>query len=132
MKRQMLKTLVVMTLSSMALVVTVQALTITTSNHTYGSSYSVNIQKGEDKLINASEMIAYLNKYENGYTNTIEPSAYFYKTGSPSGPSPAVTMEPLTSGASVGFTEITESNIVKAVKISGTGVGCTRMKGLFE
>ena len=71
MKRQMLKTLVVMTLSSMALVVTVQALTITTSNHTYGSSYSVNIQKGEDKLINASEMIAYLNKYENGYTNTI-------------------------------------------------------------
>lgn len=132
MKRQMLKTLVVMTLSSMALVVTVQALTITTSNHTYGSSYSVNIQKGEDKLINASEMIAYFNKYEEGFTNTIEPSAYFYKTGSPSGPSPAVTMEPLTGGASVGFTELTESNIVKAVRISGTGVGCTRMKGLFE
>lgn len=131
-KKKVIKTLVVMALSSLTFAVNVQALTITTSSHTYGSSYSVNIQKGEDKLINASEMVAYFNKYEEGFTNTIEPSAYFYKTGSPSGPSPAVTMEPLTGGASVGFTELTESNIVKAVRISGTGVGCTRMKGLFE
>lgn len=130
--KKVIKTLVVIALSSLTFAVNVQALTITTSSHTYGSSYSVNIQKGEDKLINASEMVAYFNKYEEGFTNTIEPSAYFYKTGSPSGPSPAVTMEPLTGGASVGFTELTESNIVKAVRISGTGVGCTRMKGLFE
>lgn len=74
-----------MALSSLTFAVNVQALTITTSSHTYGSSYSVNIQKGEDKLINASEMVAYFNKYEEGFTNTIEPSAYFYKTGSPSG-----------------------------------------------
>ena len=131
-RNKMIRTMVVTALSSMALAVNVQALTITTSSHTYGSNYSVNIQKGEDKLINASDMIAYFNKYEEGFTNTIEPSAYFYKTGSPSGPSPAVTMESLTGGASVGFTELAESNIVNAVRISGTGVGCTRMKGLVE
>lgn len=131
-RNKMIRTMVVTALSSMALAVNVQALTITTSSHTYGSNYSINIQKGEDKLINASDMVAYFNKYEEGFTNTIDPSAYFYKTGSPSGPSPAVTMEPLTGGASVGFTELAESNIVKAVRISGTGVGCTRMKGLLE
>ena len=50
--KKVIKTLVVMALSSLTLAVNVQAFTITTSSHTYGSSYSVNIQKGEDKLRN--------------------------------------------------------------------------------
>ncbi len=61
MKRQMLKTLVVMTLSSLTLAINVQALTSTTSSHTYGSSYSINIQKGEDKLIKCKTVQG--NKY---------------------------------------------------------------------
>ena len=47
-KKKVIKTLVVMTLSSLTLAINVQALTSTTSSHSYGSSYSTNIQKGEE------------------------------------------------------------------------------------
>ena len=131
-KKKVIKTLVVMALSSLTFAVNVQALTITTSSHTYGTSYSINLQKGEDRLINASDMVEYFNRYEKGFEDSIEPTAYFYKSGSPSGLSPAVTMEPLTSGAEVGFSELMDGNMVKALKITGNSVGCTRIKGFLE
>ena len=42
--KKVIKTLVLIVLSSLTLAVNVQALTSTTSSHTYGSSYSTNIQ----------------------------------------------------------------------------------------
>jgi len=57
MKRQttILKTLSITLLSTLALAVNVNALT-TTSSHTY-TNYSIDIQKGEDKLVNALDII---------------------------------------------------------------------------
>ncbi len=123
MKRQMLKTLVVMTLSSLTLAINVQALTSTTSSHTYGSSYSINIQKGEDKLINASELVNYFNTYEQGFENTIDSRALFY----------TVETEALTSGASLSYSTVSLNNYTyNSVRLTGTEVGCTRLKGLLQ
>lgn len=123
MKRQMLKTLVVMTLSSLTLAINVQALTSTTSSHTYGSSYSINIQKGEDKLINASELVNYFNTYEQGFENTIDSRALFYTVGT----------EALTSGASLSYSTVSLNNYTyNSVRLTGTEVGCTRLKGLLQ
>ena len=123
MKRQMLKTLVVMTLSSLTLAINVQALTSTTSSHTYGSSYSINIQKGEDKLINASELVNYFNTYEQGFENTIDSRASFYTVGT----------EALTSGASLSYSTVSLNNYTyNSVRLTGTEVGCTRLKGLLQ
>lgn len=123
MKRQTLKTLVVMTLSSLTLAINVQALTSTTSSHTYGSSYSINIQKGEDKLINASELVNYFNTYEQGFENTIDSRALFY----------TVETEALTSGASLSYSTVSLNNYTyNSVRLTGTEVGCTRLKGLLQ
>lgn len=123
MKRQMLKTLVVMTLSSLTLAINVQALTSTTSSHTYGSGYSINIQKGEDKLINASELVNYFNTYEQGFENTIDSRALFY----------TVETEALTSGASLSYSTVSLNNYTyNSVRLTGTEVGCTRLKGLLQ
>ena len=94
--KKVIKTLVLMVLSSLTLAVNVQALTSTTSSHTYGSSYSTNIQKGEDKLINASELVNYFNTYEQGFENTIDSRALFYTVGT----------EALTSGASLSYSTV--------------------------
>ena len=131
-KTTILKTLSITLLSTLALSVNVNALTTTTtSSHTY-TNYSIDIQKGEDKLVNASDIIKFFNEHEEGFQNTIDTRSTFYKTGSPSGPSPAVTMQPLTNGASVDFSEIQNNDMVTAIRITGSGVGCTRMKGLFQ
>lgn len=109
-----------------------QALTITTSNHTY-NSYSLYIEKGEEKLISAKDLIKYVNAHESGYTNTIETSAWFYKTGSQSGFQPAIKTTALTSGAAISVNEITDSNnLVQSIRINGKSVGCTRISGMFE
>lgn len=130
-KKKVIKTLVVMALSSLTFAVNVQALTSTISSHTY-TNYSIDVQKGEDKLVNASDMIKFFNEHEEGFQNTIDTRSTFYKTGSPSGPSPAVTMQPLTDGAYVDFSEIQNNDMVTAIRITGSGVGCMRMKGLFQ
>lgn len=129
--KKVIKTLVLMVLSSLTLAVNVQALTSTTSSHTY-TNYSIDVQKGEDKLVNASDMIKFFNEHEEGFQNTIDTRSTFYKTGSATGDSPAVTMQPLTDGAYVDFSEIQNNDMVTAIRITGSGVGCTRMKGLFQ
>ena len=112
-----------MTLSSLTLAINVQALTSTTSSHTYGSSYSINIQKGEDKLINASELVNYFNTYEQGFENTIDSRALFY----------TVETEALTSGASLSYSTVSLNNYTyNSVRLTGTEVGCTRLKGLLQ
>lgn len=112
-----------MTLSSLTLAINVQALTSTTSSHTYGSSYSINIQKGEDKLINASELVNYFNTYEQGFENTIDSRALFYTVGT----------EALTSGASLSYSTVSLNNYTyNSVRLTGTEVGCTRLKGLLQ
>ena len=112
-----------MVLSSLTLAVNVQALTSTTSSHTYGSSYSTNIQKGEDKLINASELVNYFNTYEQGFENTIDSRALFYTVGT----------EALTSGASLSYSTVSLNNYAyNSVRLTGTEVGCTRLKGLLQ
>ena len=121
--KKVIKTLVLMVLSSLTLAVNVQALTSTTSSHTYGSSYSTNIQKGEDKLINASELVNYFNTYEQGFENTIDSRALFYTVGT----------EALTSGASLSYSTVSLNNyIYNSVRLTGTEVGCTRLKGLLQ
>lgn len=130
-KKKVIKTLVVMALSSLTFAVNVQALTSTISSHTY-TNYSIDVQKGEDKLVNASDMIKFFNEHEEGFQNTIDTRSTFYKTGSATGDSPAVTMQPLTDGAYVDFSEIQNNDMVTAIRITGSGVGCTRMKGLFQ
>ena len=120
-----------MALSSLTFAVNVQALTSTISSHTY-TNYSIDVQKGEDKLVNASDMIKFFNEHEEGFQNTIDTRSTFYKTGSATGDSPAVTMQPLTDGAYVDFSEIQNNDMVTAIRITGSGVGCTRMKGLFQ
>ena len=122
-KKKVIKTLVVMTLSSLTLAINVQALTSTTSSHSYGSSYSTNIQKGEDKLINASELVNYFNTYEQGFENTIDSRALFYTVGT----------EALTSGASLSYSTVSLNNYTyNSVRLTGTEVGCTRLKGLLQ
>jgi hypothetical protein len=117
---------------SLALANTVKAMTITTSDHTY-KSYSLNIQSGEEELINASDIIKYLNSHEEGYTNTIEENAWFYRTGNQNGIQPAITTTALTDGAGLSVYEIADSNyFVKSIRIKGTAVGCSRISGLFE
>ena len=112
-----------MVLSSLTLAVNVQALTSTTSSHTYGSSYSTNIQKGEDKLINASELVNYFNTYEQGFENTIDSRALFYTVGT----------EALTLGASLSYSTVSLNNYAyNSVRLTGTEVGCTRLKGLLQ
>lgn len=121
--KKVIKTLVLMVLSSLTLAVNVQALTSTTSSHTYGSSYSTNIQKGEDKLINASELVNYFNTYEQGFENTIDSRALFYTVGT----------EALTSGASLSYSTVSLNNYAyNSVRLTGTEVGCTRLKGLLQ
>ena len=121
--KKVIKTLVLMVLSSLTLAVNVQALTSTTSSHTYGSSYSTNIQKGEDKLINASELVNYFNTYEQGFENTIDSRALFYTVGT----------EALTSGASLSYSTVSLNNYTyNSVRLTGTEVGCTRLKGLLQ
>lgn len=121
--KKVIKTLVLMVLSSLTLAVNVQALTSTTSSHTYGSSYSTNIQKGEYKLINASELVNYFNTYEQGFENTIDSRALFYTVGT----------EALTSGASLSYSTVSLNNyIYNSVRLTGTEVGCTRLKGLLQ
>jgi len=121
--KKVMKTLVLMVLSSLTLAVNVQALTSTTSSHTYGSSYSTNIQKGEDKLINASELVNYFNTYEQGFENTIDSRALFYTVGT----------EALTSGASLSYSTVSLNNYAyNSVRLTGTEVGCTRLKGLLQ
>lgn len=121
--KKVIKTLVLMVLSSLTLAVNVQALTSTTSSHTYGSSYSANIQKGEDKLINASELVNYFNTYEQGFENTIDSRALFYTVGT----------EALTSGASLSYSTVSLNNYTyNSVRLTGTEVGCTRLKGLLQ
>ena len=121
--KKVIKTLVLIVLSSLTLAVNVQALTSTTSSHTYGSSYSTNIQKGEDKLINASELVNYFNTYEQGFENTIDSRALFYTVGT----------EALTSGASLSYSTVSLNNYAyNSVRLTGTEVGCTRLKGLLQ
>lgn len=121
--KKVIKTLVLMVLSSLTLAVNVQALTSTTSSHTYGSSYSTNIQKGEDKLINASELVNYFNTYEQGFENTIDSRALFYTVGT----------EALTLGASLSYSTVSLNNYAyNSVRLTGTEVGCTRLKGLLQ
>ena len=109
-----------------------QAMTITTSEHTY-TSYSLNIHNGQEVNIKSSDMVNYYNNNEKGFINTIEKNAWFYRTGGQSGLGNAIMITPLSKGAGISVYEIEDSNkLIPTVKIKGTSVGCTRISGLFE
>lgn len=110
----------------------IQAITITTSQHTY-TSYSLNIHNGQEVTIKASDMVNYYNSHETGFLNTIEKNAWFYRTGGQNGLQPAITKTPLISGAGISVTEIADANnLVQSIRIKGTALGCTRISGMFE
>ena len=111
---------------------TIQAMTITTSPHTY-TSYSLNIHNGQEVVVNASDMVAYYNTHETGYLNTIEKNAWFYRTGGQYGLGDAISTTPLSSGAGLTVYENEDGNkLVQSIRIKGTAVGCTRISGMFE
>jgi hypothetical protein len=117
---------------SVLAVSSVQAMTITTSEHTY-TSYSLNIHNGQEVNIKSSDMVNYYNNNEKGFINTIEKNAWFYRTGGQSGLGNAIMITPLSKGAGISVYEIEDSNkLIPTVKIKGTSVGCTRISGLFE
>lgn len=117
---------------SISAVSLVQAITTTTSEHTY-TSYSLNIHNGQEVIIKSSDMVNYYNSNESGFFNTIEKNAWFYRTGGQSGLGNAIKTTPLSVGAGISVSEIEDSNkLVSAVKIKGTTVGCTRISGMFE
>lgn len=109
-----------------------QAMTITTSEHTY-TSYSLNIHNGQEVNIKSSDMVNYYNNNEKGFINTIEKNAWFYRTGGQSGLGNAIMITPLSKGAGISVYEIEDSNkLIPTVKIKGISVGCMRISGLFE
>lgn len=111
----------------------VNGMEFVTSNHIY-TKYSINMSKGQSKLLKSSELVSYLNANEDGYKNSIETSAFFRKTGGSNGVGPVMTQVPLTQGAGLITKEITDSvtSMVTAVNISASKVGCTRLDGQLE
>lgn len=113
--------------ASLLITIKVSAVTKITSEHTY-SSYAIELQKGDEVVIPAADMISYYNANETGYENSIEENAWFYKPSTTS-----ISMSPLTSGAGCSVYMISDTNnIDRSMRIKGTDVGCVRMTGTFE